>query len=175
MSLSPETKKYLKYGVVAVVGVGGAIFLYLKLQQSGQASTDAAANAQAQSQAESDENQEAELATLGTSGASLSSVSGGTEIPVESFSDTLDTLLQAAGLSTGNTASPVSSQSTAPSTTGTPVASPSVPGNVNNTVGSTNTIVQPTPSQPSSTAIISPAKFIASVAPTAIDIASAAI
>lgn len=152
MSLSADSKKYLKYGVLGLIAIGGAVFVYVKLQGGqAEASADASANAQAQAQAEADENQEAELATLGSSGASLSSVSGGTEIPVESFSDELDTLLGAAGLSTGNGTAPVSTSSTAPQTTGTPVANPAVP------VTSTNG-VSVTPDH-TVTAILSPVTF----------------
>lgn len=125
--MTPETKKHLKYAAIAIVGIGGAYFLYEHLSAGDAAAASAAANAQAQQQATTDESNQAELAELGTSGVSLSAPTGGLEIPVESFSDELDSILSAAGMSSNGTA-PASTGSSAPTTSGTPVSLPASVG-----------------------------------------------
>lgn len=121
--ISERTKKYLKYGALIVGGLVGAYFIYDHIAgASAQQSSADQANAQASAQAAADETQEAELAELGTSGASLESVSGGSEIPVENFSDELSTLLQAAGVEPPSGTASSSQTSGSTPTTGSSVA-----------------------------------------------------
>lgn len=123
--MSPETKKYLIYGVVILAGGAGALWFYRREQAS--ASQQNAANVEAQ--AANEEQQIEELAYLGTDLNSSGSTVGSVSLPSITTDNTLtNEIASVTGSgSTGGTSSTGSTGSTGSTSTTAPATQPTAP------------------------------------------------
>lgn len=134
MNINPETRKILVYGSVSIVAGVAVLYLWNKYgnyqNNTQQSNTDAAsaANAQATQQAAQAEADYADLALL--SGGSSVNFGGGLsattvqpyEAPADNFASEISSILQAAGVQSGNPSNPAQT-----STPGTPATQRTAP------------------------------------------------